>query len=97
MYAPINIAWLQLRYGYARAMELAVLGQRLYGDDLIAKGLAVCCVEDDQVLTTTREMAIRMGGFELNSIMSNKRGVRAALGAKDFLSYLHELQSINRT
>lgn len=39
MFAPLNVAWLQLRHGYAKALEMGLLGQRHYGESLYEKGV----------------------------------------------------------
>jgi enoyl-CoA hydratase len=84
MPAPINIAWLMLRFEYAKAMRFAQLAERMYGDDLVHQGVALESVEDNQVLHRTREVADRLAGFELNTNIKMKAAMKAARGIDDF-------------
>jgi enoyl-CoA hydratase/carnithine racemase len=91
MFAPINIAWLILRYGHATAIRLAVQGRRHYGDELVRMGLAEVCVEEGQVLSSAREFAGRFSGLALDAIVRNKRGVRLGRNL-DFLALLDNVK-----
>ncbi len=94
MAAPINLAWLQLNYGRKTALELAVLGERIYGADLYQKGLAQLCVKDDQVLEKARVMAARFAGFEASAVATLKAGIRDATlgGGVDFRSLVARIK-----
>jgi len=78
MAAPINLAWLQLNHGRKMAMELAVLGERIYGQKLLQKGIANMCVADDQVLEVSRTMAARFAGFEAGAVATLKTGIKSS-------------------
>jgi enoyl-CoA hydratase/carnithine racemase len=84
MQAPINIAWLQLRFEYSKAMRFAQLAERFYGDELVGQGVALESVEEDQVLSRTREIADRLAGFEPGSTSRIKASIRKARGIDDF-------------
>lgn len=92
MSAPINIAWLSLRFEYARAARFAQLAERFYGDDLVQQGVALESVEDDQVLSRTRDIADRLAGFDLNSNIRIKTAVRAARGIDDFSQLIRSVR-----
>ena len=94
MAAPINLAWLQLNYGRKTALELAVLGERLYGEKLCHKGLAQLCVKDDQVVKNARAMAERFSGFDSNTVATLKAGIRVSTlgGGADFRSLVAQIK-----
>jgi len=83
MAAPINLAWLQINFGRKIALELAVLGERIYGKKLLQKGLAQKCVKDDEVLESARIMAARFAGFDAGAVATLKAGIESStLGAR---------------
>lgn len=94
MPAPINIAWLLLRFGYSKAMRFAQLAERFYGDALVQQGVALESVQDDQVLNRTREIADRLAGFDLNSNIRIKKSVRAATGINDFRQLIRTVRDV---
>ena len=64
--APMNLAWLTLRYGDAAARRLMMLGRRVPGPALERMGIAFESVPDDEVLarawTLAQELAaLRFG------------------------------------
>jgi len=94
MHAPVNIAWLMLRFEYAKAMRFAQLAERFYGDKLVEQGVALESVEDDQVLSRTREIADRLAGFDMNSNIRIKAGIRAARGIRDFRGLIESVRDV---
>lgn len=84
MPAPNNVAWLVLKYGRAKAIELAVLGERIYGDKLLSMGLANRCVDDDQVLLRARELADRLASFNAANVQTLKASVHLAQNSDSF-------------
>jgi enoyl-CoA hydratase len=88
MLAPINIAWLMLRFGYAKALRFTQLAERFYGDDLVQQGIALECVEEDLVLSRTREIADRLAEFDRSSAVRIKAAVKAATGIDDFMQLI---------
>lgn len=77
MAAPINIAWLALKQNMTKAMELAVLGERHYGEDMMRLGLATSCVEDEDVLNRARDTADRLAGFKPEAVQNLKLALYA--------------------
>lgn len=79
MAAPYNLAWLSLRHSEARMAEIALLGERIYGAELVAKELAHTSVDDAVVLDTAQELAGRLAGFPEGGLPRIKAGLRARL------------------
>ncbi len=94
MSAPINIAWLILRFEYAKAMRFVQLAERFYGDELVQQGVALDSVEEDQVLKRTREIADRLAGFEPGSTVRIKASARVARGIDDFAQLIHSVSNL---
>lgn len=92
MNAPINIGWLQLRYGYAKAQQMTLLAKRYYGGELVAQGLALESVEDPLVLERAREIADRVATFDNRNIMLLKSGLRKALGDFSFKRHIENVR-----
>ncbi|MFT5693462.1 MAG: enoyl-CoA hydratase/carnithine racemase [Oceanicoccus sp.] len=78
MAAPINVAWLTLKYGTAKALELALLGERHYGADLVRLGLATRCVDDAETLNEARKLADRLASFDSLAVQSLKSSIYKA-------------------
>lgn len=95
MQAPINAAWLQLRYGYAKTQCMTLLAQRYYGDDLVKQGMALESVEDVAVLPRTREVADRLAAFDNRNLAALKNGVRKTLGDFSFRRLVENVRSAN--
>ncbi len=95
MSAPVNIAWLALRFGYARAMQFAQLAQRVYGEALVQQGIALEAVADDQVLMRAREVADRLAGFDMKSNARIKKSLRIAVGAVDFGQLIRSVREVD--
>ncbi len=96
MQAPINTAWLLLRYGQAKAQQMTLLADRYYGDQLVKQGLALESVEDDAVLNRTREVADRLAGFDSPNLMTLKGGVRRGLGEVSFKRLVENVRAVNK-
>ncbi len=79
MAAPYNLAWLSLRHSEARMAEIALVGDRLVGEQLVHMGLAQTCVSDDQVLNETQALCERLAGFPETGLSRIKQGLRARL------------------
>jgi enoyl-CoA hydratase/carnithine racemase len=79
MAAPYNIAWLSLRHSEQVMAQVAVIGDRLKGDDLARLGLAVQIVDDAQVLDVARALSGRLAGYPEGGLMRIKAGLRARL------------------
>lgn len=79
MAAPYNLAWLSLRHSEAKMAEIALLGDRIAGPQMLAMGLAQRCVADDEVLNHASELCTRLAGFPGTGMARIKAGLRARL------------------
>ncbi len=79
MAAPYNVAWLSLRHSEQVMAQVAVIGDRLKGDDLAKLGLAIHVVDDAQVLAAARQLCERLAGYPEGGLMRIKAGLRARL------------------
>ena len=79
MAAPYNLAWLSLRHTEAKMAEIALLGDRISGPQLLDMGLAQDCVADDEVMNRAGELCARLAGFPGNGMARIKAGLRARL------------------
>jgi enoyl-CoA hydratase/carnithine racemase len=79
MAAPYNLAWLALRHGEAVGAQVALLGDRLAGPDLLRLGIAQRCVADADVLTEATALCERLAGYPQGALARIKRGLRARL------------------
>ena len=77
MAAPYNMAWLNLRHSEQVIAEVAFIGDRLSGTELVRLGLANESVADDQVLATARGLCQRMADFPVGTPQKIKVGMRA--------------------
>lgn len=77
MAAPVNLAWLQAKYGEAVAMRFALLGDPVRGADLLRLGVATAVVPDDQVLAAATTLADRLAAFPADGAQNIKRSIRA--------------------
>lgn len=84
MAAPVNVVWLQLKFGVARALELAVGAQPMDGVALVARGIALAAVPDDAVLTEARAYADRIAQNKPSAMAAIKATIRALNGSPDF-------------
>ncbi|MDA1299220.1 MAG: enoyl-CoA hydratase/isomerase family protein [Proteobacteria bacterium] len=82
--APINVAWLSIRFTQALALEMAVLGERHYGEDLYRLGIATRVEDDDRVLEVTRALARRLAGFDAGAVQGLKRALRRSTSTENF-------------
>ncbi len=92
MAAPINLAWLTIRFSQALALQMAVLGERHYGEDLHRLGIAIRVEDDDKVLPVTRELGRRMAGFDPRAVQTLKGSLRRAAALDDFDQVLAEVK-----
>ena len=72
MAAPMNILWMTTRWSTKLSKELVVGGQRMYGEELMEKGIAVSC--DPNPLESCREWANKIAKTnDLNAmVLANK-------------------------
>ncbi|MCC6388908.1 MAG: enoyl-CoA hydratase/isomerase family protein [Dehalococcoidia bacterium] len=74
--APMNLAWLRLRYGDAVARRVALLGRRIPGPELERMGIALQCVADGDVLAVARDLAIELAGIPAQGLAITKSVLR---------------------
>lgn len=92
MVAPINLVWLQFKFGYAKAMEFVVGGQPYTGRELVERGIAVLAAPDEDVLTEARAYADRLAENDPAAMARVKASLRALAGVEDFQSRLTAAQ-----
>jgi len=76
MTAPMNMAWLRLRFDEARAARLALVGDRVHGPELVSLGVAYKSVPDDQVLAEAGVLAELLAGHDPSGVHRIKRSMR---------------------
>ncbi|HJM88982.1 MAG TPA: enoyl-CoA hydratase/isomerase family protein [Dehalococcoidia bacterium] len=82
--APLNLIWLQLKFGAATAMEVVVGGQPFTGVELVARGIAVRVVADADVVTEARAYADAIAENDAGAMASAKATLRDLNGVDDF-------------
>lgn len=92
MQAPINLVWLQLKFGYATAMELVVGGQPFSGSELAARGIAVKAVPDGDVVAEARAYADALAENDPAAMAGVKAALRRLTGIEDFLAHITAVQ-----
>ena len=76
MAAPMNMAWLRLRFDEALAGRIALLGDRIVGPELLRLGVAHECVPDDQVLDATAQLVERLAAHDPGGVRRIKTSLR---------------------
>ena len=79
MAAPYNLAWLTLRHPESVNAEIALVGDRLNGAQMLRLGLANRCVRDDQVLAGAIALCERLASYPTGALQRIKTGLRARL------------------
>ena len=79
MAAPYNLAWLSLRHPESVNAEIALVGDRLNGAQMVQLGLATRCVRDDQVLVEAILLCERLASYPAGALQRIKTGLRARL------------------
>lgn len=75
--APMNLAWLRLRYGDPMTRRVILLGRRIPAEELVRLGLAFEAVEDDQVLDRARALAAELAAIPPSGIAGTKAALRS--------------------
>ncbi len=83
------------RVGVARAMGLAMLGEKLPAAQAEAWGLIWKCVDDDQLDAEVDKLALRLAGMPTLALAAAKQSIRAALTQtlEDSLDLERDLQA----
>lgn len=76
MAAPMNMAWLRLRYNEALAARVALLGDRLDGQQLVDLGMAHASVPDEGVVDAADELALRLAAHDPRGARRIKASLR---------------------
>lgn len=76
MAAPMNMAWLRLRFSESQAARLVLLGDRVPGPELARLGFAYQSVPGDQVLSATSELADRLAAHDPLGVRRIKTSLR---------------------
>ena len=92
MQAPINLVWLQLKFGYAAAMELVVGGQPFSGSELVARGIAVKAVPNGEVVAEARAYADALAENDPAAMAGVKAALRRLTGIQDFQAHITAVQ-----
>lgn len=71
--APMNLAWLRMRYGDALARRIMLLGRRIPGPELLRLGIAHEVVADADVLTVSRALAAELAELPPEGIAATKQ------------------------
>lgn len=79
MAAPMNMAWLRLRFDEALAGRLALLGDRIAGDELVRLGIAHSVVPDAEVLVAVAELAERLAQHDPSGVRRMKTSLRRTI------------------
>jgi enoyl-CoA hydratase/carnithine racemase len=84
MPAPVNLAWIDIKFGGAIAAELTLSADRYSGRELVDRGLAARVVPDDDVLGEARAYADRLAAHPQRGLVAAKRTMRMLNGIDDF-------------
>jgi enoyl-CoA hydratase/carnithine racemase len=76
MPAPMNMAWLGLRFSEAVRARVALLGDRIHGPELLSLGIAYASVPDDEVVEAADELALKFAAHDPNGVSAIKRSLR---------------------
>ena len=76
MAAPMNMAWLRLRYTEALAGRIALLGDRLHGQQLVDLGVAHTSVPDEGVVAAADGLALRLAAHDPQGARRIKASLR---------------------
>lgn len=74
--APMNLAWLRMRYGDGMARRVMLLGRRIPGPELLRLGIAHDVVADSEVLEASRTLAGELAEIQPGGIAAMKQAFR---------------------
>ncbi|MGB4864127.1 MAG: enoyl-CoA hydratase/isomerase family protein [Tepidiformaceae bacterium] len=74
--APMNLAWLRMRYGDGMARRVMLLGRRIPGPELLRLGIAHDVVADSKVLEAARTLAAELAEIQPGGIAGTKQAFR---------------------
>lgn len=79
MAAPMNMAWLRLRFPENVVARITLLGDRIAGPELVRLGVAYQSVPDADVLHAVDELAARLAEHDPAGVVRIKRSLRSAV------------------
>ena len=79
MAAPYNLAWLGLRHAETTISQVALVGDRIYGPELLRLGVAQEVTGDDEVVGSAHALAQKLADYPEGGLERIKAGVRARL------------------
>ena len=79
MAAPYNLAWMSLRHTESKMAQIALVGDRIYGPEMLSLQLAQTCVRDSEVLDKACELAQRLADYPAGGLGQIKSGLRARI------------------
>ncbi len=79
MAAPMNMAWLRLRFDEAVAARVTLLGDRIHGPELVRLGLAFDSVADADVLDAVDTLANRLAAHDPTGVRRIKASLRRSV------------------
>ncbi|MAI41956.1 MAG: enoyl-CoA hydratase/isomerase family protein [Candidatus Azotimanducaceae bacterium] len=91
--APINVAWLAIRYSHALGLKMALQGEPVYGRELFQLGIANECCEDSEVLNIARKLGYRLAKYDSETLRNMKLALRKPKGITDFYQVLGEVKN----
>lgn len=87
--APMNAAWLRAKHSEALALRIGLIGDRLFGPDLVRLGLAVESVPADQVVIRASQLAEQLAAYPpsgLRAVKSSLRSLSPVTDAEEWFS-----------
>ncbi len=76
MAAPMNMAWLRLRFPESIASRLTLLGDRVLGPELVRLGVAFASVPEPDVLSEVDALVERLAAHDPEGVTRIKRSLR---------------------
>lgn len=80
MAAPMNLFWLQAKWGLAKATQVALLGQRLGGRQLVELGIAAESMPAGQVIERARALQLELAALPPQGCQRILQGLRPGAG-----------------
>lgn len=92
MVAPMNVVWLEYKYGVAKAIEFVVGGQPYDGPALVAAGVALSSFPAERTLDEARAYADAVATNDLAAMAASKSMIRSLSEVGDFRERLRAAQ-----
>ena len=92
MLAPLNCFWLGLRYGYQTSLEMTLVGDRRYAEELKGLGITHRIVEDDAVINEAQKLAAKFASFDAANTQRLKSAIRSGASNGSFEQLLDRIK-----